>query len=88
MKDYIDKGESLIKRPIHLGIENKIMAYCSELPFGILSYSSYRDLEKMKIVPSFVEKNECKLLGTKSSKMVNALKILKMPLFAGFLRIL
>ena len=41
------------------------MAYCSELAFGMLSYSSYIDLEKMKIVFSILEKNEYKLLGTK-----------------------
>ena len=41
------------------------MANCSKLPFGILSYSSYIDLGKMKIVSSVVEKNEYKLLGTK-----------------------
>ena len=58
MKDYIDKGENLIKRPIHLGIKNKIMAYCSDLPYGILSYSSYIDHKKMKIVSSFVGKKQ------------------------------
>ena len=47
--DYINKGENLIKRPIDLSNKNKCMAYCSELPFGILSYSSYIDLEKMKM---------------------------------------
>ena len=41
----------------------------------------------MKIV-SIVEKNECQLLGTKSKKMVNALRLLKMSLFIGFLKIL
>ena len=44
------------------------MTYCSKLPFGILSYSSYIDLEKMKLVSSIVEKNEYKLLETKSKK--------------------
>ena len=47
--DYINKGENLIKKPIDLSNKNKCMAYCSELPFGILSYSSYIDLEKMKM---------------------------------------
>ena len=66
--DYINKGEHLLKRPIDLSNKNKCMAYCSELPFGILSYSSYIDLETMKIVFSVVEKNEYNLLGTKSKK--------------------
>ena len=47
MVDYINKGENLIKRPIDLSNKNKCMAYCSDLPFGILSYSSYTDLQKM-----------------------------------------
>ena len=58
MVNYINKGKNLIKRLIDLSSKNKWMAYCSELPFGILSYSSYRDLEKIKIVFSVVEKNE------------------------------
>ena len=41
MVDYINKGEKLMKRPIDLSNKNKCMAYCSELPFGISSYSSY-----------------------------------------------
>ena len=68
MVDYINKGENLKKRPIDLSNKNKYMAYCTELPFGILSYCSYIDLEKMKIVFSVVQKNEHKLLGTKSKK--------------------
>ena len=87
MVDYINKGENLIKRAIDLSNKNKCMAYCSELPFGILSYPSYIDLENMKIVFSVVEKNEYKLLRTKSKKVVNALKLLRMSLFIGFLKI-
>ena len=45
MVDYINRSENLIKRPIDLSNKSKHMAYCSELPFGILSYSSYIDLE-------------------------------------------
>ena len=41
----------------------------------------------MKIV-SIVEKNECQLLETKSKKMVNTLRLLKMSLLIGFLKIL
>ena len=39
--DHIDKGEKLGERPIDLDI-----AYCDELPFGILSCSSYIDIKK------------------------------------------
>ena len=68
MLDYISKGKKLKIKPIDLSNKNNCTAYCSKLPFGILSYSSYIDFEKMKIVSSVVEKNECKLLGTKSKK--------------------
>ena len=36
MVDYINKGENLIKIPINLSNKNKCMAYCSELPHGML----------------------------------------------------
>ena len=68
MVDYINKGKNFKTKPIDLSNKNKCMTYCSKLPFGILSYSSYIDLEKMKVVSSVVKKNECKLLGTKSKK--------------------
>ena len=74
MVDYVNKGKNYKTKPID----------CSKLPFGILCYSSYRDLEKMRTVSSIVEKNEYKLLGTRSKKMVNALRLLKVPLFMGF----
>ena len=56
MVDCINKGENLIKRPIDLSNKNKCMAYYSELSCGVLSYSSYIDLEKIKIIFSVVEK--------------------------------
>ena len=65
MVDCINKDENLVKRPVDLSNKNKCMAYCSELPLGILSYSSYTDLEKVKIGFPVVEKNEYNLLGTK-----------------------
>ena len=68
MVDYINKGKKLQMKPIYLSNKNKCTAYCSKLPSEILSYSSYIDFEKMKTVSSIVEKNEYKLLGTKSKK--------------------
>ena len=64
------------------------MAYCGELPFDILSYSSYIDLGKMKIVFSIAENNEYKLLKTKAKKIANALRLSKVLLFMEFLKIL
>ena len=56
MIDYINKGKFLKIKPIDLSNKSKCMAYCSELLYGLLSYSSYADLEKMKVVSSVVKK--------------------------------
>ena len=40
----------------------------------------------MNVISSNVDMNEYKLLGTKSKQIVNALSILRMPLFLGFLK--
>ena len=56
MVDYINKGKNLKTKPIELSNKNKCMAYCSELLSGILSYFSYIDLEKMKVVFPVVKK--------------------------------
>ena len=40
----------------------------------------------MNIISSDVDMNEYKLLGTKSKQIVNALKLLGMPLFLGLLK--
>ena len=68
MVDYINKCKNLKTKPIGLSNQNKCMAYCGELPFGILSSCRYIDLEKMKIVSCKMEKDEYRLLGTKSKK--------------------
>ena len=68
MADYINKGKNLKTKPIDLSNKSKCMAYCIELPFVILSYCRYIDLGKMKIVSSKIDKNEYKILGTKSKK--------------------
>ena len=38
------------KRPVDLGLKNKQIAFYYELPFGILSFSSYVDIETMNII--------------------------------------
>ena len=86
MKNYINNGKNLNKKPVNLSIKNKQIAFCSNLPFWILSFSSYVDIESMNIISSDVDTNEYKLLGTKSKQIVNALKLLGMPLFLGFLK--
>ena len=42
----------------------------------------------MEIISSTVDKNEYKILGTKSVKMVETLRKLKMNLFFGFVKTL
>ena len=56
MVDYINKCKNFKTKSIDLSNKNKCMAYCTELPYGILSYSRYIDLEKMKVVFSVVKK--------------------------------
>ena len=56
MVDYINKGKSFGTKPIDLSDKNKCMAYCNELTYRILSYSSYIDREEMIVVSSVVEK--------------------------------
>ena len=46
MVHYINKGKNLETEPVDLSNKNKCMAYCSKLSFGILSCSTYVDLEK------------------------------------------
>ena len=87
MVDYINNGEKLEERPINLeDIRDKFIAYSDYLPLGILSKSSYIDFKKIKIVSSVIFDDEYKILKTKSKIMVKSLRILKMPLFLGFLR--
>ena len=57
------------------------MTYWQNLTFGILSFSSYVDIDVMNIISSNVEINEYKRLGVKSEKLVHALKQLWIPQF-------
>ena len=63
--DYVNKGKNLKTKAIDSSNKNKRMAYCGELPFEILSYCRYIDLEKMGTVSCKIEKDEYRLLGTK-----------------------
>ena len=86
MKNYINNGENLRKKSIDLSIKSKQITFCSNLPFGILSLSSYVDIESMNIISSNVDMNEYKLLVTKSKQIVKVLKKLRITLFLGFLK--
>ena len=43
-------------------VVNKKIVYCFELPFGIVTFNSYVDIEKMRIVSTGLKINEYKLL--------------------------
>ena len=87
MVDYINNGGKLEERPINLKIvRDKFIAYSDNLPFGMLSKSSYIDFNKKKIVSSVTFDDEYKILKTESRIMIKSLRTLKMPLFWGFLR--
>ena len=85
--DHINNGEKLTERPItSKDIRDKFIAYSDNLPFGILSNSSYIDLKKMKIISSVTFSDEYKILKTESRIIANSLRTLKMPLFLGYLK--
>ena len=51
MKMYINNRENLRKKPIFdLSIKNRQIAFCFNPPFGILSFSSYVDIESMNVI--------------------------------------
>ena len=55
-----------VPEAIDLNTKNKQIAFCPNLLFGILSFSSYVDIESMNIISANVDMNEYKLLATKS----------------------
>ena len=75
---------SLIKKHVHFCIKNKDVTFCSELPFGILSFNSYLDIESMKVISSIVEINEYKLLSIRSPDLMYAFTLLKVLDYLGF----
>ena len=77
MVDYINKGKNLKTKPVGSINKNKCMANCGEVPFGILSYYRYIDLEKKKTVSCKIEKDEYRLSGTKSKKNSYCFNVIK-----------
>ena len=83
--EYISNGKNLKIKPINLILKDKSIACSLELTFRIISRSSSVNIIIMYIISSDVEINENYLLGIKSNKLVNALKLLGLPHFLGFL---
>ena len=64
VKKYITNRMYLEKKPSDLNLTDKCIAYCFELPFGIISFFGYVDIARMYIISSMVEINEYKLEKT------------------------
>ena len=78
-------NKTLKYKPIDLSLKNKQIVFCPDLSLGILSFSSYVNVEAINNISFYEEMNEYKLLCTKSKKLVNALKQLEMSYILGFL---
>ena len=79
MTEYISNGKNLKIKPIDSNSNNKQIAYCPNLPFGIISFNSFVNIETLNVIFSDVEVNEYEFIGTKSDKLVNALRQLGLP---------
>ena len=86
MTEYIANGKNLKIKPIDSNFNNKQIAYCPGLPFRMISFNSFVNIETMNIIFSDVEVNEYELIVIKSDESVNALKQLGLPHFFGFIR--
>ena len=53
--ECISNGKNLKIKPVDLSLEDKFITYCFELPCGIVSHSSYVNIETMNIISSDVE---------------------------------
>ena len=56
--EHVSKGKNLKIKLIDSSFKNKHITYCLELPFRIISSSSYANIETMNTVPSDVKINE------------------------------
>ena len=77
IKKNIDNGKNLKKKTVDSSIQNKEIAFCSDLPVRILSFNSYLAIKSMNIISSIVEINEYKLLNIRSLDFMYALMKLK-----------
>ena len=50
--EYISNGKNLKIKPIDLSLKGKCIAYCSDLPFGIICPTSYVNIATMSIISS------------------------------------
>lgn len=57
IKQYINNAENLTKRSFDLSIKNKQISFCFDLTFGVLSLSSYADIESVSIISFAIDGN-------------------------------
>ena len=90
MVDYINNGGKLEEIPSNLkDVRDKFIVYSDNIPFGILSKSTYIDFKKMKIVSSVIFdgfKNRIKNNGkiTKSIKDAFIFRVFKKSFYNTF----
>ena len=56
--ECITSENNLKTKRVDISLKNKCIAYCFELPFGIISISSYVDIETMNVISSDAELNK------------------------------
>ena len=56
--EYIKNGTNLKIKLVYLSLKNKGIAYCFELTFGMIFFSSYVYIETMNVISSDVEMNK------------------------------
>ena len=76
--------EKILKKTVASSIQNKEIAFYSELPIGILSFNSYLDIRSMNIISSIVENNEHKFLIIRSLNFMYAFLKLEIHDYLGF----
>ena len=81
----ISNGKNLKIKPNDSNFNNKQIAYCPDLPFRIISFNSFVNIETMNIISSDVDVNGYELISTKSDELVKALKQLRLPHFLDLL---
>ena len=84
IKRNIYNGKNLKINSVDSSSQNREVAFCSELPIGILSFNSYLDIRSMNIIFSSVEKNEHKFLNIRSLYFMYACLKLVILDYLGF----
>ena len=61
MTEQISNGNNFKIKPIDSNFDKKQIAYCPDLPFGIISFNSFVNIKTMNIIFSDVEVNDYEL---------------------------